>query len=434
MCDFFSVSCVSLPLNFVVLLNSKSIKKIGLKKNGYALIKGKNEQISIFKVIKDSECKPYEIKVPLSAQITLGLSPKDEIPILPFDGEDHCDAIKVAPLFRSHRKEEFKSQVIDFFTQTSQPVTIDSIFLLKIGNQEKPFKIISSLPTDRSFTSSTTKLYFTPEPGPILDSPIIPQIFSNLTYDETTKDFINSYIFNQYKYPRLLAQMRINTSIGILVYGESGSGKTSLLSSISTSLKCPSIYCDCHQLKSLKIEEFYENINKVFDFYTDHPPCLIMVDNLQEIVIKLKNAKTIEDRKKTVYLLEKVENCLKKAGVILIGTIESLDDIDKRFLRDGRFGYEVELKQPSTKETKELIKNYTSGMFITEEDLNEIVSKFANTMTTKEIMELCRESVSNLVEDVTGSHGMHVSDRLMADALGTKMHPIDFGIKTKKDK
>lgn len=423
----FNVSFISLPMNFCILLSPKSIKVLNLNNNDYVFCKGTNKQISIFKILKYNECQNGTVLVPYSVQLTLGLSKNDKIPILPFNGDEYCEAIKIRPLFDDIENEcDYKSIVIDFFTKDTQPISVDSIFILKVDGVDRIFQIINCKPKDRSFSNSSTKLYFE-ECKYVKKVLYLPIKFENLILEKETIDFVNEFVLQQYSFPKILTQLKIETSIGILIYGEQGCGKTYLLSAICNKLKCPSIYCNAAGLKNLKIDIYYEEINKIFDFYPDKLPCLIMIDNINEIIGVIEDMQTVSDKRKTIYFISKLEETLKKPGMIFISTSDSINSIEPKLLRNGRLSFVHELMNPSKIGVRELIKKATSGMVISDSDLDFIIDKIGTNSTFKEIETICSQTLFSVIEDITGSHDIPIDESLMINTLNSKIYPADFG-------
>ena len=422
----FSVSIVSLPLNFTILLHPESADSLGVSEKGYALVKGVNGQIAVVKVIRDQECPKDSTRITHSMQLTLAVSPGDSIPILPYESDSRCEAIQIAPLFDGN-EEDFKQTVKHYFSADKRPISIDSIFTLRVGSQERAFKIIGCLPADRSFSNKSTKLYFAQQPGPLLPKPSLPKQLSNLVIDNDIVQFIKNRIYYPSIKINILKALNIPTSYGILIEGPSGSGKTSLLSAISNTINVPSVYCQAERLKKLDATEFNEKLNQIFGFTAEKEQCLIMFDNLDSVLSSFNSAKRSYEKKKLATFFNLLDFVMQRSGIFVIATVSSIQNIDASLVRDKRFGLTIKLSNPSLDQRKELIRMYTAGMKIDDDDLDEIGDKIDESASAKEIENICRLAVASLIEDVTGAQGSDISDSLAVYALNTKIKSMYFG-------
>ncbi|OHT11620.1 hypothetical protein TRFO_03809 [Tritrichomonas foetus] len=424
--DLFSVAIVSLPLNFTILLNPDSMKSLEIEENGFALIKGVNGTITVVKVIKDSDCPVNTTRITHSVQLTLAASPGDKIPILPFSGDDQCNAIQIAPLFEK-TNEDYQSAVKHYFASDSRPISTDSIFTLKIGSHERAFKILSCLPVDRSFSNNSTKLYFTNEPGPLLPKPILPKHLSTLVLDNEIIDFVKNNVYYPANHQKLLKALNFPGSSGIIISGPSGSGKTSLLSAISYTINIPSIYCSTKRLKKLSTSDFVDKLNQIFGFTAEKPQCLIMLDDLDYAITSFKDAKLTSEKCKLATFFSLFDIVMQRPGIFVIATVSSIEKIDPSLLREGRFGHQIHLHNPSIDQRKSMIKMFTCGMRVDNDDLEEIANQIDDSLSVKEIEKICRFAVASLIEEVTGTQGSDISEALAVYALNTKMKSMHFG-------
>lgn len=441
--QLFTVSVVSLPLNFTILLHPDSIASLGIEENGYALVKGVNGLITVVKVVQDQDCPATGTRITHSVQMTLGASPGDSVPILPFSEREHCEAIQIAPLFDknsiSDEGSDFTSAVKNYFASDPRPISVDSIFTLIIDSEERAFKILKCSPTDRSFSSKSTKLYFTAEPGPLLPKPLISKHLNTLVLDKQIIDFVKNNIYFPVNRQNVLRSINLPTSTGIIIEGPPGCGKTSLLSAISNTVNIPSIYCAARRLKKLSVSDYIEKLNQVFGYTAEKPQCLIMFDDIDYIVSSFRQSKLTADRVKLATFFNLFDAVMNRSGVIVIATaVSPSTSIDPALLRDGRFGQRIVLNQPTLDQRKELIRLYTGGMRIEDEDLNEIVRKIGgksnaegnapSNVSAKEIERICRVAVTTLIEEATGNQGTEVVDSLAVYTLNTKMKAMHFGV------
>lgn len=428
----FTVNIVSLPINFSILLNQNVIQRLKIPENGSALVKGVNDQIALVKAIPDPDCPPEEIRLPPSVQFTLSASNGDKIPILPFELETMCEAVQIAPLF-DEMGDDWLRQVSDYFAQAIRPISVDSIFIIRVGNNTRAFKILRCLPADRCFADKNTKVYPAEQPGPVLPLPPIPRNFADLAFDEKVIDCVKNYLYIPIYHKDLFQALKLRNSSGLFIYGPSGCGKTALMSAIASSLEVPTIYLDMYRIMQLSLEGIIEKLNQCFHYPQGKRSALLLIDGIHNLAKPLAQVRFLNEKRLIALFMKLLDQALALPNVLVVATANIKESIEPALLRQGRFDYVIELPLPSTELRTKLIKLNTRGMQIEEMDMERISSKLTEGMTGLELEELCRTGVISMIEEVTGSNGSSVTDELAVYSLNTKLRPENFGFPSEDD-
>lgn len=164
---------------------------------------------------------------------------------------------------------------------------------------------------------------------------------------------VYDYLFTNILYSRfksidIIKKMNISHTYGILIYGKSGTGKTTiskLFNKILPNMK--SLYVNCSDIMMDKIVETKKIMHDIFIKNNG----IIIFDNLElisnEILVKY-----------FCFLLDKNKNNDR----LIIGITESISSLDNSILRSGRLDFKVELQLPTQKERVEIIKIYLNNI------------------------------------------------------------------------
>lgn len=157
----------------------------------------------------------------------------------------------------------------------------------------------------------------------------------------------------------LLEELGLPNKLGILLYGEPGTGKTSTIWAIATYLKKNIYYINLNTIES------NEELQMVFDFVNKNCVnggiiCFEDIDAMTKIVHKRKaknksaekiseNIANITQNKKDKltleYILNVLQGTLTQDGTTFIVTTNHLEHLDPAFYRDGRFDVKIEMKK-----------------------------------------------------------------------------------------
>lgn len=143
---------------------------------------------------------------------------------------------------------------------------------------------------------------------------------------------------------------------GILLYGDPGNGKTTLVKSIAQSISAPVAYW--------QITEFTSSysIGEVFSSIAKMAPMVLVIEDIDSMPEDVRS-----------FFLNTLDGATSKEGIFLIGTTNYPEKIDPALInRSGRFDRAYEIPMP----TKEMRVNYLKAKnlvhFLTEDDVDQI--------------------------------------------------------------
>ncbi|WP_042347428.1 AAA family ATPase [Bacillus massiliigorillae] len=143
---------------------------------------------------------------------------------------------------------------------------------------------------------------------------------------------------------------------GILLYGDPGNGKTTLVKSIAHSISAPVAYWQITEYTSSY------SIGEVFSSVAKMAPMVLVIEDIDSMPEDVRS-----------FFLNTLDGATSKEGIFLIGTTNYPEKIDPALInRSGRFDRAYEIPMP----TKEMRINYLKAKnlvhFLTEEDIEQI--------------------------------------------------------------
>lgn len=170
-----------------------------------------------------------------------------------------------------------------------------------------------------------------------------------------------------------LAEIGVNYINSTMLYGESGTGKTTLGRYIAYKMGLPFAYLNFSRVVNSHLGGTQKNISNVFD-YIKRKKCVFMLDEVDAIGMKRGSEKEVGELSRIVISLMQNLDMLTN-DVVLIGATNRIDIIDEALLR--RFATKHEVKRLNEAERLKMAKKFFSDVNyeISEWDLNELVAK-----------------------------------------------------------
>lgn len=245
----------------------------------------------------------------------------------------------------------------------------------------------------------------------------LPHDLKNLLYVEDVSNSFKEgryYLSNREKevYENIVRMKKVNERLmemGIpylnstLLYGESGTGKTTFGRYIAFKAGLPFCYLNFSNLVDSYLGSTSKNISKAFSYAISNP-CVFMLDEIDCISITRSSSGSSggaggEMARITISLMQEFDKLAN--DVVLIGATNRKDRIDEALLR--RFSLKHEVKSLSKEEKEEMIRKY----------LNDIRMQFSES----EIVELAhrKENQSMILNELIRMISMKIAEHMNSD-------------------
>lgn len=146
---------------------------------------------------------------------------------------------------------------------------------------------------------------------------------------------------------------------GILLYGNPGNGKTTLVKSIAGSVEAPVVYWQITEYTSSY------SIDEVFRTATKLAPVILIIEDIDSMPYDSRS-----------FFLNTLDGATTKEGIFLIGTTNYPEKIDPALInRAGRFDRAYEIKHPNKHLRREYLINKQIIEFIDEEQIDYLAQE-----------------------------------------------------------
>jgi transitional endoplasmic reticulum ATPase len=198
-------------------------------------------------------------------------------------------------------------------------------------------------------------------------------------------------------FPQVYRQLGISPPRGVIFYGAPGTGKTLLARSVANEINARFFYINGPEIVGTFSGQTEENLRKVFADAAINPPSIIFVDELDAIAPVRGTTSTLSDTRAVTQLLALMDGLKRAEGVMVIGTTNRIEAVDRALRRAGRFDREVFFPTPSASGRLEILRVHTREMPLSQDALDVMpkIAEAAYGFVGADLMELCREAGLN---------------------------------------
>lgn len=192
-----------------------------------------------------------------------------------------------------------------------------------------------------------------------------------------------------------LAEIGVNYINSTILYGESGTGKTTLGRYMAYKMGIPFAYLNFSRVVDSYLGSTQKNISKVFD-HVKQQKCVFMIDEIDAIGMRRRDSKEVGEMSRIVISLMQNLDTLT-SDVVLLGATNRLDIIDEALMR--RFTTKHEVKRLNEQERYEMASKFLDDVDFDYDD-DWIIGICERDNTQAGLMnELVEALVEKYVED-----------------------------------
>ena len=165
---------------------------------------------------------------------------------------------------------------------------------------------------------------------------------------------ISDRIFKMRNAAARLAEIGVNYVNSTILYGESGTGKTTFGRYLAYKTGVPFAYLNFSRVVDSYLGSTQKNISKVFD-YVKQQRCVFMIDEIDTIGMRRKDSKEVGEMSRIVISLMQNLDMLT-SDIMLLAATNRLDILDEALLR--RFTIKHEIKRLTAEERFPMAKKF----------------------------------------------------------------------------
>lgn len=173
----------------------------------------------------------------------------------------------------------------------------------------------------------------------------------------------------------------ISHKIGILLYGEPGTGKTTFAKILATKYEL--------NLVKFNLNEISKLISKN-DFWKELEESVVVLEDIDCLVSKRDESVTSEDKENFQALLQLLDGINSCEKTIFLATTNYIDNLDPALIRDGRFDIKIEMKNFNHNEAVEMCNkfNVDSEVILRDEQFPINPASLQNKIITLQMKEI----------------------------------------------
>ena len=229
---------------------------------------------------------------------------------------------------------------------------------------------------------------------------------------------------------KLFRSFGIEPPRGILIYGNSGVGKSMLLKSLASEFRgCHVIKIDGSSIMSKYLGDSEEKLRGNFKEAIKYQPSMILIDEIESILPNRKSKEDFSDvDSRILSTFSAMMDELNGGGkVVVIGVTNELKNIDLSLRRPGRFDLEVEIGIPDIEGRFDILMKQMSKIEerlkkIDTQEIKEIASK-THGYVGSDLLSLVRESVMKAI-----NRHLEASDHNIKD-VGVRYEDFQLSMK-----
>jgi ribosome biogenesis ATPase len=209
------------------------------------------------------------------------------------------------------------------------------------------------------------------------------------------------------KYPKDVQRLGLPTSVGLMLCGPPGCGKTLLAKAIANESGLNFISVKGPELLNMYVGESERAVRSVFTRAKNSKPCVVFFDEIDALCRKRSDDSSAVSSSVVNQLLTEMDG-LESRSCILLAATNRPDILDPAILRPGRFDKVVYVGFPSADEKLDILmtltKNKTKPPCDADVDLRTISSDpRTNLFSGADLLSLVREASTEALKDrVTG--------------------------------
>lgn len=210
---------------------------------------------------------------------------------------------------------------------------------------------------------------------------------NTLFFDNSVKEKVITHIQSFLDNREIYEKRDLLYKTGILLYGDPGTGKSSLANAIATHFNDSLIVIDMTSFDKLDVNTLSQSIN------ADDNQYVILLEDIDCIFKSLDRTDDItkDDLKIVNKLLQFTDSNSSPNNVIFVATTNHYDKLDTAITRSGRFDLQIEVKGISKETAIKMCKSFD----LTDKEIDSIIKNAEFPVNQSKLQEKILEAIKN---------------------------------------
>ncbi|MEM0199723.1 MAG: AAA family ATPase [Saccharolobus sp.] len=218
-------------------------------------------------------------------------------------------------------------------------------------------------------------------------------------YEDVKKE-IREYIELPLKNKDVAIKYGLRPPKGILLFGPPGCGKTLMMRALANETKLNFIYVNISDIMSKWYGESEARLRELFNNARKNSPCILFFDEIDTIGVKREShtGDSVTPRLLSLMLSE-IDGLHSDDGVIIVGSTNVPQLLDKALLRAGRFDKMIYLGSPDKAARKQILEIHCRGKPLANDVDFDKIAEMTERYSGADLANLCQEAARKVAAE-----------------------------------
>lgn len=218
-------------------------------------------------------------------------------------------------------------------------------------------------------------------------------------YEDVKKE-IREYIELPLKNKDVAIKYGLRPPKGILLFGPPGCGKTLMMRALANEAKLNFIYVNISDIMSKWYGESEARLRELFNNARKNSPCILFFDEIDTIGVKREShtGDSVTPRLLSLMLSE-IDGLHSDDGVIIVGSTNVPQLLDKALLRAGRFDKMIYIGPPDKAARKQILEIHCRGKPLANDVDFDKIAEMTERYSGADLANLCQEAARKVAAE-----------------------------------
>ncbi|QGA53560.1 AAA family ATPase [Sulfolobus sp. E5-1-F] len=218
-------------------------------------------------------------------------------------------------------------------------------------------------------------------------------------YEDAKKE-IREYIELPLKNRELASKYGLKPPKGMLLFGPPGCGKTMMMRALANESKLNFLYVNISDIMSKWYGESEARLRELFNNARKNAPCILFFDEIDTIGVKREShtGDSVTPRLLSLMLSE-IDGLHSEDGVIIVGSTNVPQMLDKALLRAGRFDKLIYIGPPNKEARKQILQIHCKGKPLAEDVDFDKLAEITERYSGADLANLCQEAARKVASE-----------------------------------
>ncbi|QXJ28313.1 AAA family ATPase [Saccharolobus shibatae] len=218
-------------------------------------------------------------------------------------------------------------------------------------------------------------------------------------YEDAKKE-IREYIELPLKNRDVAMKYGLKPPKGMLLFGPPGCGKTMMMRALANESKLNFLYVNISDIMSKWYGESEARLRELFNNARKNAPCILFFDEIDTIGVKREShtGDSVTPRLLSLMLSE-IDGLHSEDGVIVVGSTNVPQMLDKALLRAGRFDKLIYIGPPNKEARKQILQIHCKGKPLAEDVDFDKLAEITERYSGADLANLCQEAARKVASE-----------------------------------